>query len=291
MKKRTLISVLTAITTGASAIIVFDQDPNPNIYPPPEFGQWPTVKWQLCQGTPIDPFHFITAKHVGGLIGGSAISHDAATIWKTVSVTYHPTADLAIWGVDIPFAEWFDVYRGADELGQTAWMFGRGAQKGVPLYGPDGGLDGWKWGKWDGATRWGLNTIDDLDQHWLWTDFDPEPGQCILMGGDSGGPLFIRDDDQWLLAGVNVAVDGGYSLDPGLPADLHAILFDPENWYLDGEPAPGPSRSWSYRLSNYADWIDSVVGTSPSIPEPIQTTAYMIAMMLFVARKCLRKLK
>jgi len=279
--KRLATAILFLATAHASAVIVFDQHPNLNLEPPAEFGgQWPSlVKWQLCQGTAISPYHFLTAAHVGGSVGDRALLYGGSLVLETVSVTIHPDSDLAIWEVSTPFPTWSDAYRGSGELGMEAWMFGRGAQKGVGLYGKDGELDGWKWGRWDGAMRWGVNTIEDVSPDWLWTDFDPLPGECMLMGGDSGGPLYIQKDDRWWLAGINVAVDGGYSLEPGGPQDLYAILFDPEGWYLDGEPAMEPSRSWSYRLSNYADWIDDVTGRS--VPEP--AGAALVAALAILA--------
>ncbi len=256
---------------SVKSVVVYEYDYNWNINPPIEFDkQWPSiVRWQQCQGTAISPYHFITAAHVGGKIGDPLFNYETRNTHITINQYVHPSADISIWEVSTPFSSWVDVYNGTEEFGCRAYMFGRGMQKGTPVYGNDGLIDGWNWGEYDGKLRWGINTIEQISEQYLWTYFDPIPGEAMLMGGDSGGPLFIEKNNQWLLAGVNVAIDGGYSLDPyDENPSLYTILFDPEGWYLDGEIATDPTRSWTERLSSYDEWIFSITGEG-AIPEPL----------------------
>ncbi len=69
---------------------------------------------------------------------------------------------------------------------------------------------GWLWGTAASARSWGTNTLDGLGNGGaagtqLAYDFDATGGsnEGILSIGDSGGPVFISQSDEWRLAGIN----------------------------------------------------------------------------------------
>lgn len=251
--------------------------------------------WQGgLSGTPIAPNYFITANHAGGGVGNAFVL--GGVTYHTTAGFAHPTADLTIWQVDGTFPSYAPLYTGSDEVGQSAMLFGRSATRGAPVIVPDtsptdlDGLRGWYWGGPSPALRWGENTVDEIltdpdnGNEYLLAEFNYDGGsnEATLAGGDSGGALFILDSGIWKLAGINIAVEADFRLDPGTPTTFSAI-FDAGGLYAD--PGTGyelvvdqetdvPASLYSVRLSAYQNWIQSTV------PEPASSPVVVAGAML-----------
>lgn len=97
----------------------------------------------------------------------------------------------------------------------------------------------------DGRRRAVTNRIAHQDADWLMTVFNRPPGGTDLEGiqapGDSGGPLLVRTDGGYRVAGV-----GSYSD------------------YIDTEPGTGLYGTVDFyaRVSTHRAWIDSTIGTA-----------------------------
>ncbi|MCZ7639370.1 MAG: hypothetical protein M5U12_27020 [Verrucomicrobia bacterium] len=84
--------------------------------------------WLNYTGTPVGPFHFLTAKHVGGKVG-NIFTWQGVAYTATAKIA-HPQADLVLWQVDQPFPFWADLHTGKDEVGKELVVFGRGRRRG-----------------------------------------------------------------------------------------------------------------------------------------------------------------
>jgi hypothetical protein len=119
--------------------------------------------WGFYQGTAIGPHHFITAAHLGGLVG--EMFEFRGVTYRTVSTTKDPESDLQIWEVNGTFPAFAEFFDGPTENGQEFVFFGRGfvrgeeVRAGSPL---SSTLKGWMWGAWDGRLRWGRNVVSEL---------------------------------------------------------------------------------------------------------------------------------
>jgi hypothetical protein len=96
-------------------------------------------------------------------------------------------------------------YRGSDEAGKLAEIYGAGAT-GTDLSGaPDNAPH-------RGALRRAENRITDAKGPWLRYVFDcgtsALPLEGVIAGGDSGGPLLIEVNGKWVLAGLAHGLDG-----------------------------------------------------------------------------------
>jgi hypothetical protein len=202
-----------------------------------------------------------------------------------------PGSDLAIYRLKSgSFSNYARLYNAAvdgPEIGKTLTIIGRGTQRGDAVYDANNVLRGWQWGAADGVQSWGQNIVSGFTDYdptspdsLLYFDFDSNgiPNESAFSVGDSSGGLFIYSNNQWKLAGINYAVDSpfsttGLSTDPGFITDI----FDARNFYAqdsngnwvlipDGsEPVPG--ASYSSRISDRLDWIQSV-DPDVVVPEP-----------------------
>ena len=211
--------------------------------------------------------HLLTASHVvdDSQPSDIEVSFPAANEPMEVQdITLHPDAsvsseaiyhDLALVTLKrsaLPSAERYPLYEQDDELGQNGVITGYGRGR----Y-PDGTL----MGDYEPTLREGLNTIDTTGeavfsqgslQDQLLFDYDDGTQandtiadftgeahlglgmqEAMITPGDSGGGLFLKDEDDWLLAGVhsNTSNDG----------------LDPE--------APLGDIGVATRVSSYTDWI------------------------------------
>lgn len=138
------------------------------------------------------------------------------------------------------------LYRGSDEQGRIAEIYGKGAT-GTSATGaaPDA--------PHRGDLRRADNRITGANGQWLVYRFDcgaeALPLEGAVGGGDSGGPVLIEHGGQWQLAGLT---QGLYSH----MADLSAFRAGTFRQGLCGQDFS------SSRISHYALWIDSVI-TSP----------------------------
>ncbi len=96
-------------------------------------------------GTPIAPFHFITAQHIGGAGGQTFLFH--GEVFTTTAVFPDPSSDLQIWQVDHAFSTYAPLYLGSagGDIGRELRVFGRGTQRGTEIL-RDNTLRGWNWG-------------------------------------------------------------------------------------------------------------------------------------------------
>lgn len=251
--------------------------------------------WGSFMGTAVSPRHFITAKHVGGSVGG-VFTFGGVSYTTTASYDAPAGVDLRIWRVSGTLPTFAPVYTASDEVGQNLVVIGRGRLRGTEVS-VGGEPKGWEWGGADGKARWGENTVSTILSEgaadYLVAAFDANGGlnEAHLAAGDSGGGVFIQDpvDSLWKLAGINRAVDGLWSYDETGPG-FNAAIYDQSGLFLgndtDGyeDAGEGPSNFYATRISSYDNWILSV------IPEPRHyTLATGLGLLLVLATRRLRR--
>jgi hypothetical protein len=243
--------------------------------------------WGIFLGTPIAPKYFITAEHVGGIVGQTIVFRGVA--YSTTAVYDDPDSDLRIWRICGTFPDYAQIYTATNEVGQNCVVIGRGTQRAGPVTTTNVlGIvktHGWQWGPYDGVIRWGQNVVSGhIDGNTLYgivlgdllqAAFNADGGtnECHLSTGDSGGALFIKDGPVWKLAGINYGVDGPYNTtgaDPG----FNAAIFDGAGLYEKGIadmwlPANGPGSFYATRISAHLGWINGVINAGVATDAPI----------------------
>lgn len=129
------------------------------------------------------------------------------------------------------------LYRGSNEIGRTVQLIGKGAtgngKEGVKPHSPH-----------RTTLRRAFNVISSVDARWISYTFDSPKSAVPLEGvagnGDSGGPLLIREEQQWQLAGL-VSWDSS-------ERDLRTYRGP---YYGDGGN--------NVRISHYIEWIESTI--------------------------------
>ena len=292
-------SVGSVVVTGAAvigasaahAVIFFStSDPNFNTEPPADElagrGWELQGSWSFFLGTPIGPRHFITAKHLGGVVGDKFSLNGIE--YTTAAFFDDPDSDLRIWRIRESFPSYAQLYPRTDELGKDLVVFGRGTQRGdeVTVSSLFGGVaKGWLWGLADGRKRWGENQVGEVVSNGsnprvrgglLRAPFnsDAGPNEAHLSAGDSGGGLFVKDGPTWKLAGVNFTVDGPYNTNE-TGAGFLAAIFDEGGLYKGGEGnwtrvsesvACVPGGFSATRLSVRLHWTNGVLAQPPTHP-------------------------
>lgn len=243
--------------------------------------------WGSFLGTPIGPHHFVTAKHVHGEIGEAFIYR--GTRYVTDNYVDAPNSDLRIWHVPSPFPDYAPVYLKPINIGQELVMFGRGTDRGAPVSTSAGG-GGWLWGATNHTQRWGTNRVSAVSPQLVIAEFDfgtADPYEAHLSVGDSGGGVFIKDDDEvWKLAAINYSVSGAYSIEPNGTVRFNAALHDQTGFFpeLSATPLSGPGELYLSRIDAHAEFIEDVVG----VPEPNSAALLVAASALFGGRRPLR---
>ena len=258
-------------------------------------------RWHGFLGTPIGPNHFITATHVGGAVGDRFTLNGVE--YLTTARHVDANSDLTIWQVDTRFSDWAQLYSRSDEVGKNFVVFGRGTRRGAAVQvgsGLTAVTKGWKWGDYDGVTRWGENTVEDVVDAdgnpqsviisgqvaigpLLRATFDANAGEneAMLSSGDSSGAVFINDAGTWKLAGINYAVDGPYNTSP-TGSGFAACIFDEGGLYKGREgswiltpdlPTKQAGAFYMTRISARLEWIRGVIG-DPGMPEPSPILEY-----------------
>ncbi len=275
-------AICLAAPRASAVMFVETGDPAFNTSTPGDNSGWQYEgKFKSFLGVPIAPRHFITAAHIGGTVGDTFDLH--GDIYTTIASHDVPGTDLRIWEVDHakPFPTYAPLSGGANDIGATATVFGRGTRRGGEVF-LSSVSKGWLHGTADSVKRWGRNvvtgTVNSSVGELLYCDFD-QPGipfECHLSVGDSGGGLFVLEDGLWRLAGINHAIDGRFRLPPsGTP--FSAALSDaggfdyegPSNVWnpLEDQEEDIPSSFYSCRISASLAWISNLVPEVSSLSQ------------------------
>jgi len=143
------------------------------------------------------------------------------------------------------------LYSGSDEAGQVAKILGKGATgTGATGHSPNGPNRT--------ELRRAINRITSAYDRWLCYVFDAPPEAVPLEGalgnGDSGGPVLVEHDGQWLLAG-----QGSWKVVQGN--------------VLTARPGRYEQVTCNVRMSHYAEWIRRVMDEHTSPPDPTVPSA------------------
>lgn len=133
------------------------------------------------------------------------------------------------------------LYKDGNEAGQIAKIVGKGAtDTGANGHSPNGPNRS--------ELRRAFNKITSAYDRWLCYVFDPPATALALEGtlgnGDSGGPVLVQSNDQWLLAGL-----GSWKVAQGDVRTARPGLYG--------------QTTCNVRVSHYAEWIDSVISKQP----------------------------
>lgn len=237
-------------------------------------------------GTPISSQFFVTAKHLGNLTGQSITFLDTSSYTTTARFT-DPSSDLAIYQISgtFPTDKIVPMYEGTFTQNQAMTIFGRGLSRTdtnvVGQRFPTGTENkGWTWGASTGNRSWGTNTLTGLADGGaagtqLAYEFNSGGGsnEGTLSTGDSGGPVFMFENGEVRLAGINYAVGPVQVRETVEGPTLSVSVFDYGGLYLNQsgvwtlEPATNtekPSVSYSTSIPANSVWISSVI----TVPEP-----------------------
>ena len=229
-------------------------------------------QWNGFLGTPVAPRHFVTAKHIGGGIGG-LFTFQGAT-YSTVGVTNNGT-DLNVWEIAGEFPTFAPLFHGSNPAGQPVVIFGRGTRRGNEVA-IDGQVKGWAWGAADGVLRWGENVVAGKYGSLLKFNFDRAagPNEVHLSSGDSGGGIFVNEAGVWKLAGINYAVEGPWKL-ASTGAVFNAAIVDKgglyrgSTFYPEADP-DSPSAFYATPIATNYEWLRVVLKLPPEPPARIQ---------------------
>lgn len=294
-----LLVLLIAATPGQAVVFYSTGDQNYNTTAPTgglaDSGWQFEGYWASCMGTAIASNFFITAKHVGGSIGGTFLLN--GTSYTTTAVYNDPTSDLAIWKVDTAFSTWAPLYTSNSEVGLSLVVFGAGYGRGTEVW-AEGELKGWQWGG-TATKRWSENVVTGTTNYQgstlLYADFDAAGGvnEATLAISDSGGGVFIQQNSVWSLAGVNYAVDGPFNT-TNTGSGFSAAIFDAGGLYYTNDV----TKTWDYITPQASDIPASFYATSVSarqgwimgiiVPEPATSLLMTIGaggLLLTVRRR------
>ncbi len=296
-----LASLFLRSTEAAAVLFIATDHPAHNTTPPPDESEaraWNLQGiWRTCQGTPIAPHWFLSAKHIGGAIGDTFTVHGQSH--QTIARVLDPESDLVLWGVTGSFQDYAELYTGGIEIGKRMLVFGRGEARGSPVVLESNGLEvlkGWRRGQGQGVMRWGENMVTHIADEPLLTErnlgeligaeFNRNglPNEAGLSPCDSGGGMFLLQDGEWKLAAINYAAGGQYNLSQegdGFPA----MLFDEGGFFryteiddtnefiwefVEDEPEDHPGIIWGTRIQHRLDWIQQTIAELPSPQESIR---------------------
>jgi len=148
--------------------------------------------------------YFITAAHVGGV--SRSIVELGGERYIAKSVTRHPDLDIAVIEVEESLPGWHNI---TDDIGRGDRVVVGGNGKVQSKK----GRKGYKWSK-GREEVWGENIVNFLHGDYGFFDFDRRisrrlDGEAIFSQGDSGGGVFVENEDGTLeLAGIAIGVTG-----------------------------------------------------------------------------------
>lgn len=282
-------------TSLSAVIFIHTGDPGHNTIPPSDTEEakaWHLQgNWKTCQGTPIAPKWFLTAKHIGGFVGETFTFQGKS--YTAVARVLDPESDLALWGVSESFPEFADIYQRQDEIGKRLLVFGRGGQRGEPVL-LDSEVKGWRRGQGGGFMRWGENIVDHIAGvedtkpqilgELIGASFDRNglPNEAGLATCDSGGGMFLRQGNVWKLAAINFG-SGALIKKSADDEPFFANMLDTggffvlsrednqqeETWkFLEDQEEDIPTIIWGTRLSYRLGWIHETID---AFPDPVHT--------------------
>src|SRR6187200_49430 len=146
MTRAFAIPAAAALLCGEARGIIFASTADPTFNTTEPTGQYAGSGWQFegqwngFIGTPIAPDYFITANHIGGMVGGTFIFQGLP--YTTDNTFNIPNTDLRLWHVISTFPSYAPIYRDSDETGKDLVVFGTGTQRGPEVL-VSGTLHGW----------------------------------------------------------------------------------------------------------------------------------------------------
>jgi hypothetical protein len=199
----------------------------------------PEIRQVLINGIPRDVDHVVI--HPGYRSPPQELINQALATGEAilVLVVLATSDDIALVKLAEPVTDVAPaaIYGRNDEAGQTVKIVGKGAT-GTGAVGHD------PKGPNRTELRRAYNTITSAHDRWLCYVFDPPSSALPLEGlsgnGDSGGPVLIQVDEQWLLAGL-----ASWKVVQG---DVRTV-----------RPGLYGQTACNVRLSHYADWIESEI--------------------------------
>ncbi len=282
MKRYQLLGVVISaglfVTVPSKAVILYGTD-DPSINTTAPTGELAGSGWQYeglfsgFMGTVVASNYFVTANHIGGNVGESFFFN--GSLYTTTAVFRDTASDLAVWQVAGIFPFRAPLYSSpvGSEVNLPLVVFGRGTQRGDPVFvGTDSHLGGWAWGTYDYVQRWGTNVIgsvfsDPTYGKLLRASFDANagPNEAHLSSGDSGGGVFVLNasTNRWEFAGVNLSVDGPFSVSMDGNNPFNAAMFDTSGLFAQSDQgwitAPNPSAFYATEIAARRGFIESVV--------------------------------
>lgn len=158
--------------------------------------------------------------------------------WTLFMVTLSSSDDIALIKLAQAVTDVSPVatFNGSDELGQVVKIIGKGAT--------GNGAKGYDWNDPHRTElRRAFNKVTSAHGRWFCYVFDKPSETLPLEGGsgsgDSGGPLLIQTNSDWLLAGLTswTAPQGATRNPPGLYGQI----------------------TCNVRLRHYKDWMESII--------------------------------
>lgn len=258
--------------------------------------------WGSFLGTAIAPNYFVTAKHVGGSVGGT-FTYQGVPYTTTASFS-SPNSDLNIWQVSSSFPTYAPLYGSSDEAGRNLVVTGRGpARSDTVVNNVFGDPAGWTTGGGGGTQRWGENVVAARED-WggslgtlLRADFDRTGGanEAMLGSGDSGGGVFIQEGGTWKLAGINYGISGPYNTTASDSGAFYGAIYNRDGLYqktgaswafVVRDGIDSPAYWYSTSISANLSWIQSTAG----VPEPTEWAAGTgLALLGFATWRRLRR--
>lgn len=281
------------VSTSAQAVILRGAgDLTANTTPPTGAlagSGWTTQTDAGPCATAVGPRQLLTAAHLG-ISPGFALRF-GGLVYPVVRTTNAPDSDLRLLEIAgrLEADSIARLTTHTNEIGHGVVIHGRGGPRGaaVTREGPDGPeLRGWLWTGMGSRLRWGTNVIEDVVVEGgtnpgsflrAWFDQDGGDDEATVSSGDSGGGVFLRENDGWSLAGVMNAVQSEFRRTADGVTFL-ASLFDRRSffewdsevgWQVDPAATVQPGTLWqATRVSAYADWVTRVLGEPPAVDWP-----------------------
>jgi hypothetical protein len=201
----------------------------------------PQIKQITINGIPRDVERLVM--HPGHKTPSQKLLDQALATWDWTlfRVLLASSDDIALIELTQPVTDVAPaaINKGDDELGQIVKIMGKGAT--------GNGATGYEFSDSHRTElRRAYNKITSADGRWLCYLFDMPSDALPLEGGsgsgDSGGPVLIQAKNGWLLAGLTSWSDPQSSIrTPGRYGQI----------------------TCNVRLSNYSEWIESVISAQP----------------------------